>query len=232
MMVVCYSRTLEIPKPDFGSVKEEVEFMNYSLISCALLGLASLQARADLTVTTESTPAAPPSAEGHFLKGTWSVAALLIGALDIRGKTDRPAHDLGLASIQAGYNFTGLQGESTWYYGYWQIAGEVFGGAQFSPRRYVVGALPVLSYNFVVNDNWVPYIEGGAGVAFTDIGHPDLSTTFQFTEQGGVGFRYHLDANTWLRVGSRVLHISNGGIKEPNTGVTTANVILGLEWFY
>ncbi|MGN6385959.1 MAG: acyloxyacyl hydrolase [Verrucomicrobiota bacterium] len=28
------------------------------------------------------------------------------------------------------------------------------------------------------------------------------------------------------------MHVSNGGIKEPNTGVTTGTLLLGVEWYY
>jgi lipid A 3-O-deacylase len=196
-----------------------------------LAGICSMCVRADSLETSKDASEAWQSNK-PFAKGTWSTSILLGGALDLKGNDEEPNHDFGFVSVQVGYNLTGLVGQNSWYRGYWQLSGEVFGGGQIQPTRYLIGVLPVLSYNFVLNDRWVPFIEGGGGVAITDIGEPDLSTTFQFNEQVGGGVRFGLNDALWLRLGVRLMHVSNGGIKEPNTGVTTGNLLLGVEWYY
>jgi hypothetical protein len=169
----------------------------------------------------------------RFTKGAWISTFLSGGGIDLRGDEDHPDHDLIIGSIQVGYNLTGLVGEKKWYQGFVQLGGEVFVGAQISePPGFVLGLIPIVSYNFVNGSHWVPYFEAGAGVAYTDIGLPDLSTNFEFIEHAGIGVDWLFRDGLSLRLGSQVMHISNGGIKEPNVGVTTANFLVGLEWCY
>jgi hypothetical protein len=168
-----------------------------------------------------------------FQEGSWSSSFLLGGAMDLRGKPGHPDHDLALSAIQTAYNFSGLLGESAWYRGYWQFGGELLGGAQpGNDPKYLAGILPLLTYNFVTDSRLIPYVEGGGGIAVTDIGLPDLSTTFEFVEQGGIGLRWQFQDTLGLKLSAGIIHISNGGIKEPNSGVTVANLMLGLQWNY
>src|SRR5688572_25483871 len=93
------------------------------------------------------------------------------------------AHDLALAAV----NYGGVileAGEGGWWQGSCEIMAEVFGGAQFYPEgAYVVGALPVLRYNFTSCGRFVPFLDIGAGITGTDIGEPDLGGAFQFNLQ-------------------------------------------------
>ncbi|MEN6439760.1 MAG: acyloxyacyl hydrolase, partial [Syntrophobacter sp.] len=76
----------------------------------------------------------------------------------------------------------------SWYEGNWELLAEVFGGYQINPGgAYLVGLTPFVRYNYATHSRWMPYIGAGAGISFTDISNPDLSTEFEFNVQAGIG---------------------------------------------
>src|SRR5262249_18427523 len=86
--------------------------------------------------------------------------------------------------------------------------------------RYLAGFTPLVRYNLATGSPWVPFVTCGAGIVFTDIGHPDLSGTFQFDPQGGMGTHYFFRKNVAATFETHLMHISNAGIRPPNQGVT------------
>ena len=88
-----------------------------------------------------------------------------------------------------------------------------------------ISAIPMFRY-------WATqklYVEAGIGAtAFSSTRFHDknLSTAFQFGDHIGAG--YQLTNNT--RVGLRLSHFSNGGIKRPNPGIN--NVSLNLAYTF
>ncbi|MEY3521773.1 MAG: hypothetical protein RLZZ177_2488 [Pseudomonadota bacterium] len=64
------------------------------------------------------------------------------------------------------------------------------------------------------------FLEGGIGatlVSKNELGPRQLSTSFQFGDH--IGFGYRLNPNNWL--GLRYSHYSNASIKKPNNGLDT-----------
>ena len=145
----------------------------------------------------------------------------------------RERHDLVLATGYFGWIFTDVLAADHWYGGNFEILAEVVGGKQMNPdSRDVVGLSAVIRYNFVTSGPWVPYVDGGFGVALTDIGEPDLSSKFQFITQFGAGARYFFLQNTAFIFQYRWFHLSNAGIEQPNQGTNTQMFYLGLDWFF
>jgi hypothetical protein len=143
------------------------------------------------------------------------------------------AHDFVLSSVRAGWMFTGVVAPDKWYGGNGELLTELLGGAQINPEtRYLVGLTPLMRYNLATGSPWVPFVTCGAGLALTDIGHPDLSGTFQFNPQGGFGSHYFFQKNVAATVEVRMMHISNGGTSSPNHGVNTLLFQAGLSWFF
>jgi len=142
-------------------------------------------------------------------------------------------HDLALASIRYGKILGRVRGECHWYQGNWELLGELFGGAQYSPHRaYLVGVTPLFRYTLATGSRWSPFIEGGFGPSLTDIGRPDISTTFEFNIQGGVGTHYFWDEHHAVTVQCRLFHLSNAGIAKPNLGVNSCVFLIGTSWFF
>jgi hypothetical protein len=143
------------------------------------------------------------------------------------------AHGLALASLSYGRMIGKAWGEEHWYRGNWEIHAELFGGAQFSPTaEWLVGLTPHLRYYIDTGTRWIPFIDGGAGVAAMGIRRPDLSGTFEFNEQGNVGLQWFIRDNIALTVEAGYMHISNAGIDHPNNGVNCVKGMGGVSWFF
>jgi lipid A 3-O-deacylase len=181
--------------------------------------------------TTQANPGLNP--QEIFRKGAMNIG-LTAGAgtgAAILGASER--HDLALAYLHFGYVLTNLLAEERWYRGHLELAGETFGGFQYHPEnRYVVGMMFGLRYNFIAPLPWVPFIDVGAGPSLTDIGEPDLSTTFQFNVQVGLGTHYFIQDTLALTLQLRGIHLSNAYIESPNQGSNTFLLLGGVSWFF
>jgi lipid A 3-O-deacylase len=174
------------------------------------------------------------SATGYQLSRDEMSAGFTVGAglgSEVLGSTR--THDLALASLDCGRVFTDRLYEDRWFRGNWELLAELTGGAQLYPtHRYIFGLMPALRYNFATATRWIPFIDGGLGIAYTNIGPPDLATRFEFMVQAGAGTRYFLRKDTAVILQYRWLHLSNAGIREPNLGANTQMFVVGLSWFF
>lgn len=161
-------------------------------------------------------------------------AGFALGAgFGVEAFSSREEHDLALATGYFGWILTDVLAADHWYRGNFEILAEVVGGTQTNlDSRDVVGISAVIRYNFATGGPWVPYVDSGLGVAYTDIGEPDLSSKFQFITQFGAGARYFFRQSTALIFQYRWFHLSNAGIEKPNYGTNTQMIYLGLDWFF
>ena len=142
-------------------------------------------------------------------------------------------HDLALLSLSYGYMLGSVKGIGHWYHGNWELRGELFTGAQFSPStESLVGLTPHLRYNFATGTRWIPFVDIGAGVSATSIGPPDLSGTFEFNLQAATGVRWFVRNNIALGIEARYLHMSCAGIHPPNLGLNNVGGLIGVTWFF
>lgn len=142
-------------------------------------------------------------------------------------------HDFVLGSVHLGRIMSDTKCAGTWYEGNWELLAEAFGGYQLNHGgASLAGLTPFVRYNFVTfHSRWVPFVEAGAGVSYTDISKPDLSTYFEFNLQAGMGIRYFFCPNLAATLQARYLHISNAEIESPDRGVNAPEFLLGLSWF-
>jgi opacity protein-like surface antigen len=91
-------------------------------------------------------------------------------------------------------------------------------------------AFPVFRYNFDVGSRFVPYVEGGSGLMYTDLKGFNLGGKFQFLSFGGLGLSYFLTENHALNIGWRFRHISNAGIHRDNSGLNSFIVQAGFSF--
>jgi len=168
-----------------------------------------------------------------FRKNTMQSGFLVGGGFGKSAFGGREAHDLSLGAANAGWILTDVIGKDYFFKGNLEVIGELFGGAEFHPHtRYLTGVNALLRYNIATGTRWVPFLTCGAGLTLTDIGHPDLSGTFQFDPQGGVGTHYFFRENVAFTAEWRWLHLSNAGISEPNHGTNTQMFMGGITWFF
>jgi lipid A 3-O-deacylase len=218
--------------------------MKWLLIGISTLAVISLQtADADSSSTNETSQANTLTLQhpeiwdsdvgDGFRKGVQSISLQtgFMGGVAIFG--GRQEHELAILSVSYGDVISKVDGKDHWYQGNWELRGEFFGAAQVSPTRdWVVGLTPHLRYDFATGTRWVPYVDGGAGVSATGIGHPDLDGTFEFNLQLNTGVQWFIRDDFAITLEEGYLHMSDAGINHPNQGLNGIRGMLGATWFF
>ena len=211
------------------------------LVMVALVALAMLntQAQAQLLETNGPSSQGQPASiwEGGIGEGfrpdarsmTFSAGA----NYGIATFGSHQAHDLALSSFTYGHMLGHTSGVGHWYRGNLEFRCELFTGAQFSPStEWLVGLTPHLRYNFATGTSLIPFADLGIGVTATSIGPPDLSGTFEFNLQPGIGAQWFLTNNLALSLETRYFHMSCAGINKPNLGLNGVTGMLGVTVFF
>jgi lipid A 3-O-deacylase len=89
----------------------------------------------------------------------------------------------------------------------------------------------VLKWNFERHGRWAPYMEIDGGLLFTTDQVPPGTSNVNFTPGAAVGVQFF--GHHWNpMIGVRYMHISNAGLSEPNPGINTVQVMIGLGRFF
>jgi len=75
-----------------------------------------------------------------------------------------------------------------------------------------------------------PFILGGLGMVYMTQHTREQSTQFNFIEQVGIGMHYFFRKNIAFTLEGRFRHLSNSGIKHPNTGINTQFLLAGISY--
>ncbi len=99
--------------------------------------------------------------------------------------------------------------------------------------RIMTGAYLLGSYKFtaLAQRQLFPYVFGGGGVLYVDLGLPNMGSRFDFSYQGGAGIQYLVSKDMALQVEYRYHHVSNAGIAHPNEALNSSKVLIGLSFF-
>jgi len=76
-----------------------------------------------------------------------------------------------------------------------------------------------------------PYIEGGAGIVYSDFQVKGQGLRLNFNPQAGIGTEWQSASTTRWYSAVRVSHISNGGLHRDNRGINAVTLMLGI-FFY
>lgn len=101
--------------------------------------------------------------------------------------------------------------------GYWDLGYTYWESGDEAGGRHSVSFAPVFVYEFGTGEVR-PFIEAGIGVSMfsgSSAGDQKLGSAFNFEDRLGAGLKF----GDSQRVGLRVTHYSNAGIKEPNDGI-------------
>jgi len=104
----------------------------------------------------------------------------------------------------------------------------------FQPANtaYGVGFNPLnLKWNFATRGRVVPYLELSGGTLFTSHDVPTGTDRVNFTSSAALGAHFLGESRNWS-VEVRYMHISNAGLSDPNPGINTVQVRLGIGKFY
>jgi hypothetical protein len=103
----------------------------------------------------------------------------------------------------------------------------------FQPANtsYGVGFNPLnLKWNLATRGRIVPYLELSGGTLFTTKDVPTGTDRVNFTSGLAVGAHFLGESRNWS-VEVRYMHISNAGLSDPNPGINTVQVRLGIGKF-
>lgn len=83
-----------------------------------------------------------------------------------------------------------------------------------------------------VPDTWKiqPYFKGGVGFVYITQHTREQGSQFNFNEYTGLGAHYFFKKNLALTVEYRYRHLSNAGMRSPNSGINTNYGICGLSY--
>ena len=164
-------------------------------------------------------------------KSIAALAAMLISLPCFAIDLDGASVELGTGNevrmlrvgLQSNWNKRWFQSNGTHVSGYWDAALTQWRGDAYLNVRgqhqniTIVGLTPVFRLQADDLKGW--YLEGGVGASLLsklyDNDGDYLSTAFQFNDHVGVGYVF---GKGW-DLGFKFEHFSNGGIKEPNSGV-------------
>lgn len=104
----------------------------------------------------------------------------------------------------------------------------------FQPANtaYGAGINPLnLKWNFATREQIVPYIELSGGTLFTNHDVPAFTSRVNFTSGAAFGAHFLGKEHAWT-VELRYMHISNAGLADPNPGINTLQVRVGVGKFF
>lgn len=162
----------------------------------------------------------------------WDFGVWFGGGLSVPGGTKDT--QMVNASLRLGKVLTGNHGGSL-------LRGNFEWSADLIPLYYLVqpgknayagGFNPVnLKWNFTSGSKFVPYLELGGGVLFSNTDVPAFTNTTNFLTHGGVGLHIFTDEKRAVTLTTRFEHISNAGLASPNPGINTVQFTIGMNWF-
>jgi lipid A 3-O-deacylase len=163
----------------------------------------------------------------NLLLTTLTVSLLTLDVSAAEVSTGLGATSQGGVTARLGLGFdwdkTWLQSETGKLTGYWDLGYTYWEAGDEAGGRHSVSFAPVFVYEFS-GDQIKPYVEAGIGVAlFTGAtaGDQKLGSAFNFEDRIGAGVKIGASQ----RVGLRITHYSNAGIKEPNDGIESYAVV-------
>ena len=170
-------------------------------------------------------------ASGLILAGCLALVAGRAGAVDgvavELGNGD--GADMGRIALQWDWNKRWLETGNWHVGGYWDLGMGYWKNSDVAAGQndeiVEIGLTPV--FRFQQNDLKGLYGELGIGAHFlskTSLGDKKFSTSFQFGDHLGVGYRF--GAKGAFDLSYRYQHLSNGSIKRPNNGINFNQVRL------
>ncbi len=124
-------------------------------------------------------------------------------------------------------------GQNAWYHGALNLGVEGILLFNHEPRSgFASGLTPLLHYEFLQRGRVIPYVEAGVGVVFVDFDLDKQADGLNFASQAGLGVRYVLSERSELILGWRFNHISNAGLRDPNTGLDSSLFLLGVNYHF
>ena len=193
-------------------------------------GMAAMTALAVLSLVR---PAPAYDAEAAFARGTTIFGLQIGGGAANNFEGHRTVSDISFISAtpRVSYLFFSPFGA-----GWLRSAVEpgIEGWFQYylSPDSTAEGLKLAVRYHFIGLGRLVPYLEGTAGAGATNLGVPEIDSTFTFVAEAGLGLSYFVTDTVALNAGYRFQHISNGHTSSPNRGFNSNSGVVGVSFHF
>ena len=89
-----------------------------------------------------------------------------------------------------------------------------------------------IKYMYPVTGRISPYVLGSVGPHFITVQDRDQANGFIFASTVGAGIYYYLDKKSAINLGYRLRHMSNAGLKSPNSGINNHFGTIGYSVFF
>ncbi len=149
------------------------------------------------------------------------------------GSTDNQVQTFD-AILRFGRFLSDELGKGSWYQGRHEVFVELpLHVAVDHDGRIMTGAYLLGSYKFtaLARRQLFPYVFGGGGVLYVDLGLPKMGSRLDFNYQGGTGIQYLLRKDTALLAEYRYHHVSNANIAQPNEALNSSKFLIGVSFF-
>ena len=97
-----------------------------------------------------------------------------------------------------------------------------------------IGFTPKIAYTWTSLSRVRPFVEGGGGPMWTDLGGrvPEQPGEFNFLVWGGAGLAWAIHPSWTVQAGYRLVHISNSGTRTRNSGLNFGLPFIGLSYLF
>lgn len=188
--------------------------------------------------SNEPTPAPPAERDTNTLFGygkqEWSIVGGYGFGVGFQGSNDGNLKEIRYATVipRWGVGLSDPLAETSWYKGNLDLLIEAPLLFEYHPEHgFAGGGTLMLRYNFLRLERVVPFVEAGAGIVGTDLDLKGQSDGFNFSLQPGLGFHFFILPRVAVTAEARFHHISNAGLRQPNSGINDCLFLLGGSFF-
>jgi hypothetical protein len=97
-------------------------------------------------------------------------------------------------------------------------------------RNTETGANFLLKCVFTQKKLFQPYIKAGIGLVYITQETKNQREGFNFLPQAGLGFSFRITENTSASLEYRFRHLSNAGLRKPNSGIDADMFLIGIQF--
>ncbi len=149
------------------------------------------------------------------------------------GSTDNQVQTFD-AILRFGRFLTDELGKGSWYQGRHEVMVELpLHVAVDHDGRIMTGAYLLGSYKLtgLAGRQLYPYVFGGGGVLYVDLGLPNMGSRLDFNYQGGGGVQYLVRKDMAIQAEYRYHHVSNANIATPNEALNSSKFLIGVSFY-
>jgi opacity protein-like surface antigen len=187
-----------------------------------------------LVVAAMAVPAGAFEPNETYAKGTW------IGSLEAGGgkQNNLEGHrrQTGVELVYGGLRFGYLPWDPLgrgWLRGSLELGLEPIYQHYIVPKgAYYAGLAAAGRYHVLSLGRFVPYVELLAAAGGTNFRGIEIDSDFAFWLAGGLGLSYFVTDTASVYAGYRMVHVSNGHIKDPNRGFEADTGVIGVSFFF